>query len=1422
MALKVTTAKSGKVSIGKNTGMQGSNYNPQKTAPAKTIQSAAPVRVVQPAAGIRSVQPTAPARAVQPAATAAQVNAAIAVARAQAAAAAAVAAAQAKAVLRQKVQGQVDTKVAANKDAFKLSVSTAQFKGKVSVSKANPRYKIVQPEPTDYDKAYQKAYQDAVADYEKQRKPGKQNLLDKVVDTVTFGQDRRDVAARQYAESRAKKIMDTDFKKYEGKINSYNSKLASVQAAVNRAATTMTQSQFDAYVKQQQDRIDREYKSLVAEGAVYDGRTAAYGKKSSAPSTTITGKTLAGTMGFFDKAINQNPVGRFLLGQGWENIPSVFTALSRGVNTVGNILDKNRTIYQYGNTTTSQKKTGQNAWQASFNQRNLNLAPAKPKPFDKNAAYKELSSVRFADSPAQRKILAGFKNAKTEADREKFARQYWNDKNRTASVQKDVQEFAADPLFFTNAAAKGVKYVAGSTKIGGTLKNTKAGSLFSAAADKLKTTSSAFKSKIAENKTVKWLGAEHQAPADKFFETTRAAKDLSRAQQEVFLEKIKKVSEKLAVNPKYDLSIFDDLKALTPKEREVLQRMSGDGKLAFRDFASHYGRGMKPWRERMQQVAQRYIAFTEEMKLADNVSDTATAYGRGKKMYSPRTVWAENLDDYDFRLKRGKGIQSGDDFLHGVTDRFFKSNLDEVMARRGTKYVKYTKQLKEISSDYERSFHNARATVQAAEKRYKRDATGVTGWIRNKKNIRSEVSLGRSVFNTAKNIQATPTRVWKKSVLKYRPAWTVNNVLYNTQAGVLAGGSGALIEQAKMLNPRYYRRAMDESRQHFGGNLGKEIGGRYRGRNVAKRFDQKLTKFYTGVEDWSRVAAGRAAMKKGMTEEQAKKRVNKYLFDYKTANWERPIKAVVPFWSFQKNLAKASAAMPFDRPLAAAGYNRLDRYQQQQFNEEFKTVEPKLKELGYTDAEILAMREENAKYYRGRLKVGDRWMTTPFNAFSEKGLSQMGLNPYLSAAKEIATSTDQYGRTISGKESGFMRRLMSKFPQAELGYNFHQSYEINAGRLKPSIKYIGKAGHDGFGLGKEKQGYDPTKKNYMKSMDPRTKLGANALAFLGVPKSMTFDKPQFIKTKTLQKLTADYFKLDTTGLEFADAEAKRTALFKKYGVTADEFYKGVLSKYDTDNTTKIKGLKEEAAAANKALFEEYGRQPQGTRNVWVTKKLRELNAAGYFDKNPYLKSFKYVSPTSVAKADKQLIVQEAIRTGNWSKYRSIYGLTQKQKDYEYATKTGNWSNWQKKYGKTAKATARDHAVATGDWSEYAEKYGTTRKVTPHQYSGKYFKTPESMQKYKDGEFWQKYTAADKEGRRKLLADNPQYNKRGNWTVADWLADKKVRKAELKKNAMGFGNISTLAAQNRGEIQVKALRFKSSLGRRQKKVVFKSA
>jgi len=80
-----------------------------------------------------------------------------------------------------------------------------------------------------------------------------------------------------------------------------------------------------------------------------------------------------------------------------------------------------------------------------------------------------------------------------------------------------------------------------------------------------------------------------------------------------------------------------------------------------------------------------------------------------------------------------------------------------------------------------------------------------------------------------------------------------------------------------------------------------------------------------------------------------------------------------------------------------------------------------------------------------------------------------------------------------------------------------------------------------------------------------------------------------------------------------------------------------------------------------------------------------------------------------------------------------------------------------------------------------------------QADGKYFKSAESYQRYMAGQakkdFWTKYYATDKAGRRKLLEDNPQYNQFGTpknqeeWDRIKALA--KLGKKERMRTISGF-------------------------------------
>lgn len=1374
MALRVTTAKpQGKLTVRNSNSSDGlgtQTYNPQQTAPATVIQN---TRNPQPAT--YNPQRTAPATKIQPAATAAQIAAA---AEAQRIAVEAEIKRQ-KAILRGQFDAKAEEKIRSN--MTKLTVRAAAATPHLKFGKAvNPTIKL--PEQSEYDKAYAQAWNEAMAEFDKQRAGQKKSGFSKFWDKVTFGQDDRENDARRWAERRAKEIMEKDFPEFEKKITAYEAMRATAQDEIIKAANTFSsQSEYDQFIAKKQAELDAEYNNLIKTEAKYNAMSTAFGKASESKLTSKTARFLSGAKKL---ASDENPIWRYTLGSGTENIPSIVTAPSRVVNFVGNINTKDRNIYQYGGGSVKRTETGKNAWQSGFNQRNLNIRPWVDKPFNEDAKRQLLETAKNSPGATLNKWRKAKANGTkmydlkgrdlTKMTEDEFLEHLWHEKNTGHKVLNTASELAADPLnllFGAGAVAKGTGW--GSKALNKIDDVTRLGKL-----------KSGVRTLAENNKVLKWLGKEVVTPGEEFSLKKNAIQAGSRAEQERLLAQVEKLTHKMKDVPGYDLSWYDEFKKLSDSDLRIIQRMTGDGKLAFRDRAMLAGKNYAPVRQKLENLARNYSKFMEQLKLVDDVKSTRFGFGQ-KRIYSPRTRWLDDLEDYNFKaFRRGRQVQSGEDFLHGIGDRFFKSDIDDVIVANSKHNKKWQTKLRSTWDEYGKSFEKAKGELGVAEKNYRKKSTGVVRWLRNKRNVREDVSFGRATVNTANKAIHAPTRLWKQSVLKFRPAWTVNNVLYNTQANALAAGGRGLLEQAKMLNPRYFRKAMDEGTA-FRSNIGKEIGN-----------SGRLNKFYSNIEDWSRVAAGRALEKKGLTQAQSLKRVNNYLYDYSTKNWERPLKTVVPFWSFQKNAAKAAARMPFDRPLAAIGYNRLDRYQQQQYDKDFDQIVPELEQLGYSEEEIEQFRKENAKYFRGRLKIGDKYITTPFNVFSEKQMSQFGINPWLSAAQETADAEDSFGQKISGEEASFKRRILSKFPQFEIGRKIKQKFDIDAGRLKPSEKYIGAPGSEGFGMGKEKQGYDPSKPNYVPSLDPRRKLGQDLLAFAGVPRQMQFDKPKFVEGKRLQKVTSEYFSTDWNSMKYEDQQKAQEALFKKYGMSADDFYKGVLAKYDTENTTRIKGMKEDARIKNQVLFDEYEKQPHGTKSIWAANKMKELQEAGYFKDNPYLYSFvsgtkkgddkRWINPTTLAKA----------KVG-----------AQKKTDYEYATKTGDWSKWRAKYGvKSERARDYQEAKSSGNWVDYRKKYGLKPKSSPHQFEGRYFKTAESMQRYKDGQFWKKYGDADRDERRRMLAENPQYNTRANWTQEQWDKWKTEKKEEEIAKASGFKNFAQLLKFHRGSNTVKADQF----------------
>ena len=1204
--------------------------------------------------------------------------------------------------------------------------------------------------------------------------------------------------ARALAQKNVDDLAKNQTKRYDTKLNDFLKTQAAKKAEIENRKFA-SQAEFDKAVKEFSDWETDGIKDLEYTRGASAGMAEGYGGKAKEEN-----KSVLGTAGsWFNKNVVQGAPGQFVggiwkytLGEGDENMPSLVTAPMRAINSIGNAVDQKRQINQYGDKSQNGLQ-GKNPWQASWNQRNWNIG--NPKDYsvetDKETSYQdalklykqrkkgdEFSQWYKDKLPTKEQWLneemygmvdgRRIKSGGTTRDMATWQGEAGKNRKEIAGMTANTLEFLTDPMLYAGGLGVFNKIGKGASWTADAVKATKTGS-------KIWNTTE----KIAKSTPVQWLNKEYKTVDQQFSDVLSAARGNAAELNKKLRPRIDEINQRLSGKDRIDTKILDDLKNLSDHEAGIVQRMV-DGKFGtFRDrLAMKDIRGLQysaPQREKLLEISRRWNDFTQKMQVSDEV--TKTRWGGKNRTYSPYVdlTGDHTVDSYNFYAKKSgrPRIQSADDFSRNAETRYLKSNLGgDLQMQAGRRRAAWTANRDRLQSELDAGLDAIRQPVTAAKAKTRRlievkKQPGFKGLFQ-----RPNVSINatpRAAWNTARDIAGTPTSLWKKSVLKYRPAWTVNNVLYNTQAAALAGGGRALVEQGKMLRPKNWRKAMDEVPKEVKADLTGEIG------------KGKINRFYNGVENWSRVAAFRGAKAKGLSDTDALKRVDKYLFNYKTKNYERPLKTVMPFYAWNKNLTKAAVTMPFDRPAAAMGYHRMDQYQQDQFDTEFENVVPELTKLGYSEDEIQKIKEDQAKYYRGRLKVGNQWITTPFNAFSEKGLTGLGFNPYMSAAGESATATDSFGRPLNGEDAKLSNRIASKFPQYELGKKAYNSWRVANGVDKPVKGWIGEKGSEGYGLTKERQGYDSSKANYDRSMDPRAKLKQDALAFVGVPRGLEFDKNKLVDAKRLQKMSDEYFSLDTKDMDFPAAENARNAVFKKYGMSADDFYKGVLSKYDTDNTKRIKGLKEDAAAANKSLFEQYAAQPAGTRNVWATEKLRQLNADGYFNDNPFLKSFKWVNPTTVAKADRQATYLESKKSGDWTKWRQKYGDTRKV---------------------SAKKIAYEKAKVSGDWNAYRKAYGTTMKQTPYQYDGKFFKSAESMKKYKDGQFWGKYAAADKTERRKLLADNPQFNQRAGWTDEMWDTWKSDAKKKQVAKSRGWGNFAAVQDANVAQNKQKASTF----------------
>lgn len=1292
--------------------------------------------------------------------------------------------------------------------------------------------------------------QRATDKYEKVRREYEQRTR-KIVDQIknekvgfwgglTGQRGRNEQRAREFAQKEFEK-MNANVGRYEAKLKSYETERAKKMSWLKKrqSAGTLTQKDVNSFNKWVTDKVD----DLEYMRASHEGIVSAFDTASKAKMQTASGKLFEWTGQRMNDVKNvAGGIWRYTLGEGDENVPSLVTVPSRVINSVGNWINPNRGINKYGQAT-QQGLQGKNPWQASWNQRNFNIPEGrenysvdtdintsyndavrlykkqqKPSEFSKwykgNIPTKEQwLNEELYDNSTGRKVWAGG----TTRRQRYFQGQGLEGRKVQSDVAADTMEFLADPLFAASWIGKGAR---GAAAI-------KAAN----AANKIKTAAKASPtiSKIADSKLWKWTGktkdwlnaeakTRHQVRIDKLDAVRKAQKSA----QDKIIPQLRRNQESWFRNTgkKLDDSVLDRLDDLSDADLRILTRMQ-NGKLSPRDAIKLMDiRGsqfMKPTRDKLKSFADDWATWNEKQAAADKV--IRSRFKREGKFYSPRTRFLDDLSKYNPRMfKKNLSAQTADDFRLGARERRIVSNIDEEFAKsQGLKTGRITKQKAALQKEYRDMVTPATKDFKEFDKKY----GNVSRYVRQRMAGQAPTTgLGRSILNSAADTARLPSSLWKKSVLKYRPAWTVNNVAYNVQAAALAGGPRALAEHLRLLSPKAYREALKHIPDNVRAEVANELG---KGR---------LTKFYSRVENTSRVAAYNAAKAKGLTDEQALKRVNNYLFDYKTKNWERPFKATMPFWGWTKNVSKAAARMPGDRPLAAKAYNLADREQQQQFDRDFETMRGELKKMGYSDAEIDTMKQEQKKYYEGKLKVGDRYVNTPFNVFSSRGAGEglVSFNPFLQAGVENATAKDSFGRELKGSEASLWRRMVNKFPQAELGRRGIAAMRQNAGLDKPTQKWISQPGSGGYGMTKEKQGYDSTKTNYDRNMDANKGLKDDALAFLGKPKDTAFDKDLYKTRKKMEMVKKEYFGLKSD-LEYEDRQKQEQAIFKKHGITSKEFYEGELAKYDTATTKGIKKQKADARVLNQKLYDEYAKQPHGTRTVWAVNKLRALVKSGYFDDNPYKRGFDWLTVATVESADKTMAYRKAKESGNWTEYHAKYGnkfagrqsyrkgmysgrrgISQKALVVRKAIETGDWSEWRRLYGSTAtseKARIVQRALKTGDWTEYRRRYGSKFKSA-------------SPEKVAEAKFLQRYTDATKSERRKLLEDNPKYNRRKDWTDEQWDKWREDRKQKEQRSLRNWGSFvkkeSTFVTKNASQAAV--VRAKSRRGRSKARLVWK--
>jgi hypothetical protein len=600
-----------------------------------------------------------------------------------------------------------------------------------------------------------------------------------------------------------------------------------------------------------------------------------------------------------------------------------------------------------------------------------------------------------------------------------------------------------------------------------------------------------------------------------------------------------------------------------------------------------------------------------------------------------------------------------------------------------------------------------------------------------------------------------PLSLWRKSVLKYRPAWYVNNALWNVPAAVSAGGAKAIPEMIKSLRPSYRAKIADLTAPAKSA-IATEIG------------KGKISRFGSAIENIPRQAAYKALLDKGVAPEKALKRVNDWLFDYSNKRFEQPIRTVLPFYNWSKGLSKLALKMPFTYPRHAGFYSK---FYQQFYQQPLNQLDPTTKT--WTDEKGQVHTSNERQKFEGKLKFWtdkngkQHWANTPFYAMTPAQLGQINMNPLLVLGQLASSSHDRFGNLTTDKNLFHLGG--QQIPQFNLGQKF-------ASRGKASFeRWFSKSGYS-----KESQGQDPKASNYNASADNKRNFNNTLSAFLGKPNTIIRDPKAAAYNKRYTDFNTAYFQVNwdkrindllavdpTTAYDKWNAE--KHALAGKYGFDfTKDIVHGGWQKYDTGTSKQTKALKEAAASFMADYWAAYAKLPKPqfvktatggywtpstARPFWIAK-FKEWRIKDTFAKNPYYSLPYYnVKDTAGKKTGARSYVNpyELQQKQNQSDVRRAAGLAR------YNAGKAKYALWQQYFklpaGKARQQFLRDHSELLA---------GKTRSSVT-TFAGGRVKSSKQLR----FEFFQKYFAASKAGRLKLMSDNPQFNSFGDPNKIGW-------------------------------------------------------